>query len=308
MKYILAVSAATALLIIWLVGCDDRGDVFEFEEEFAVHEWGVLVGCQHDSVFFNTSRPEVATIAREPVIYLHNLPDAPVDVEVVFKTGQPTDTYPLAEISGDTLRWSPEKPQPQMEFLQRADTSNHVPLEYIVDILNDVDADMIQSGQDVARFLFYEGLIDYRNPIEVEVAWVDSSRATMRNTGDYTVYNVLGSFNYDIHGLGPFNPYLAYADSIGPGEAANVLMSPLFFHQFDTDLTGLGFTQSEAEAFQMLWGSAVYSSQPAVEAWASVMFRLPQSVCEDMIGLTVSPEPDVTLRALFALVHFHDQP
>ena len=96
-----------AISILFLVTCgDDSTCPDNSQPDLEVHDWGVMVGCASDTSFFLTSRPEVSTLVRIPVIYIHSKNRTPFTTKVTFASGRPTATYPEAVVSGATATWA----------------------------------------------------------------------------------------------------------------------------------------------------------------------------------------------------------
>jgi hypothetical protein len=153
--------------LVTLTCSDKLTEPLPEETHFAVHEWGVMIGCQSDSAFFLTSRPEIAWQVDVPVIYFHSDAKEPFSVRVRFRDGEPRATYPEAESGLDTLVWSNVTfPDSSVTRIGKA-TDDYVPLEQLIPILDDVDADLLQYNDIQTRFLFYEGESEFVNSVLV---------------------------------------------------------------------------------------------------------------------------------------------
>jgi hypothetical protein len=252
-----------------------------------------MVGCMTDTSFFLTSRPEQVSLVREPVIYIHSRDKTPFTAEVTFNTGRPTDTYPQAQINGNTVLWEDVDFAPTLTPQGPRGTDDFVPLDSIIDILNDVDADCLEYNGQTARFLFYEGEVPFQNEIKATYDF-PSQQATFVNEGAYSVYNVMVIAS----------AYVGRIDRLNPGDS--IVVSFLDQIQVDpvTDLVSEGFTVKEAQAFAELWEEPFF--HPASpELNGHIIYRLPQDKYDELISLSINPQPDKTIRSLYILVRLH---
>jgi hypothetical protein len=270
--------------------------------DYEVHEWGVLVGCQADTSYFLTSRPEVPSLVRVPVIYFHSTEKKPFTAQVRFASGGPTDTYPEAAVAGSLATWSSVTFSTE---LGREPSADYAPLEGILPVLNDVEADMLEYGGTESRFLFYEGETLVRNEI---VATYDFSarEATLENQADYAVYDVI-LVGGDFKGKRPADDSL-YVGTVGelcPHQTATIEFFPQAEIPLEEGLVSLGFTEGEAGAFAELWAPPVLSPG-LTEEWANLIYRMPQGEYDRLIRLEISPLPRKVIRALYVLVHLEE--
>ncbi len=273
-----------------LVHLDPSSNLADFE----VHEWGVMVGCMTDTSFFLTSRPEQASLVREPVIYIHSRDKTPFTAEVTFNTGRPTDTYPQAQVNGNTVLWEDVAFAADLAPRGPRGTGDFVPLDSIIDILNDVDADCLEYNGQTARFLFYEGEVPFVNEIKATYD-CSTQQATFINESAFPVYNVMVAAG----------GYAGRVDQLNPGESITVNFSNETEVDLTADLVSEGFTVKEAQAFATLWQQPfMYDSSP--ELTRNLMYRLPQDKYDELISLSINPQPDKTIRSLYILVHLYE--
>ena len=133
---------------------------------YEIYEWGVMVGCNDDDIYFNTSRPERITLVKQPVVYIHSTDKNPFDLKVIFNSGKPTETYPPANTVKNTTEWKNVSfPMSEKSMKANIDTNRLVPLGEIMGTLNNVDADELEYNGIKSRFLFYEGEMPYNNKV-----------------------------------------------------------------------------------------------------------------------------------------------
>ena len=272
------------------------------EGNYEVHEWGVLVGCDDTSEYFMTSRPMKLVMVREPVLYVHSNDKKPFSLRVVFKKGSPTDTYPPAQVSGNTITWDNVtfSPSKQRNALM-TQFQKYEPLEKIIPTLNDVDADLLYYMGHASRFLFYEGNIPYENRITSEYDF-EKGKATVRNNADYPIYDVV--VVAPRRGKHIFAPdiYVSRIGKILPGEMVTADFCVLKADAgFAKNLVDLGFTEKEALAFDNLWERPFFS--PAnTTGWSHLIYRLPEKEYNKLIELEFDPGPVKCIRAMYVVV------
>lgn len=274
------------------------------EEDFEVHEWGVLSGCNTSDSYFLTSRPEQVLFVKQPVIYIHSKDKKPFTAKVRFNNGKPTDTYPEAEVDKGTIIWKDVKFSDDCEERKIKDMYEHIPLEGIIETLNDVDADCLNYNNQRARFLFYEGELKFENKIEATYNF-EKQEATLENNGDYPVYNLILVASKE--GDQIFNPdvYIDRVEKLNSGEKVTAKFTEQEDISLKTDLISQGFTEKEAEAFSELWKqSFLYPSNTA--GWTNLIYRLPKEEYDEMITLDFNPKPKKIIRSLYILIHLNE--
>lgn len=270
--------------------------------DYEIHEWGVLAGCQKEDKYFCTSRPLVAVYVREPVIYVHSRDKKAFSLRVIFRDGKPTDTYPPAEVHGNSLSWT------NVQFSPKGGPSNglrreeYKPLKDIIKLLNDVDADELQYGELATRFLFYEGEMRYDNKIRVEHN-LTGKKATVKNTGKVTVYDVLVVVPQGEGGSSStIDVFYARVAKLGGGESVTAELLPWKEDfSFVPQLVGQGFTRKEATSFDKLWKKPFFQPPNETE-WSHLIYRLSEEACENVTELSFTPKPKKCVRALYVLV------
>jgi hypothetical protein len=268
---------------------------------YEIHEWGVLAGCQKEDKYFCTARPLVA-VDVEPIIYVHSRDKKAFSLRVIFRDGKPTDTYPPAEVHGNSLSWTNVQFSPKGGPSSGLRQEEYEPLKDIIGRLSDVDADELQYGKLATRFLFYEGEMHYDNKIRVEHN-LTGKRATVNNTGKATVYDVLVVVPQGKGGL-PFTIDVFYTRiaKLAGGESVTTELLPWKEDfSFVPQLMGQGFTRKEATSFDGLWEKPFF--QPLNKTgWSNLIYRLSEEACENVTELSFTPKPKKCVRALYVLV------
>jgi hypothetical protein len=303
MKAIKVLLMTATLLVgtLCLVRCSDSGTDSNGQKDFEVREWGVLIGCATDSSYFLTSRPEVSQLVKLPVIYVHSRSKTPFTAKAAFATGGPSDAYPPADMGQRTVEWrnvtfpsisAPYKP---------LSGSDYEPLEHIIPALNNVDADILEYNGWLSRFLFYEGAVQFRNQIAASYD-LDSLTAYVTNQGNFTVYNV----NLIIRMPNSYGPtpraFFVHWDQLEPLQTKDALLAEEPVYSYVADMKAQGFSQMEAESFAGLWEQTFCLANSTTEL-SNLIYRLPQSVYDSIITLSVTPAPDKLVRTLYVLIH-----
>lgn len=306
MKTIRVLLTVAGLLVValCLVMCSDSGTDSDNQSDFEVREWGVLIGCVADSSYFLTSRPEVSSQVRLPVIYVHSRSKTPFSIKATFATGGPSDTYPPADVGQRTVEWRNVTFANNSEVNKSLSGSDYVPLEHLIPLLNNVDADVLEYNNWFSRFLFYEGTVQFRNRIAASYD-LDSLTARVTNQGSYTVYNV----NLIVRLPNAYSPYprayFAHWDQLDPQQTAVALLGEQPVFGYVADMKAQGFSQMEAESFAGLWEQTFYLGNPT-NGISNLIYRLPQAEYEKLIGLSVTPTPEKLIRTLYILVHLEN--
>lgn len=277
-----------------------------------LHEWGVLAGCNASDSFFITGRPKQIIYVKQPVIYVHSRNVSVFDLDVEFKKGKPTDTYPNAAVSASKAVWSDVKILSEgvgcVAEKSKALTAEkeYASLEDILPKLRNVDSDCLSHSGNIGEpFLFYEGELEFQNRIDVSYnLGEDGYWVEFRNNGNYTVYNVFftasegGDF---IH----TKVYSAHTPKLEPGESKrlNLNKETPDAKKLAEDLTDLGFTLKEANSFASLW-SQTFFAPSNIQKYANLIYRIPQDEYEKMITLNANPKPNKTVRILYVLVDY----
>lgn len=282
--------SAVLLSTLALVRCSDSGTDNDDQPNFEVREWGVLVGCVEDVSYFLTSRPEVSSLVRLPVIYVHSQDKTPLSIKATFKTGGPSDAYPPCDMSKSTVEWQNVQFPVGATQEKLISGKEYEPLEHIIPTLNNVDADILEYGGWLSRFLFYEGSIRFTNRL---IATYDrySYVAGVTNQGDFTVYNV----NLIVRRQNTYGPtpqcLFAHWDKLDPGQTISGSLAEEPAYSYLADMKSLGFSQMEAESFATIWEPTLNMSG-SLNAMANLVYRLPQAEFDSLINLAITPAPD----------------
>ena len=298
------IAVATAVLAaLYLVQCSDNGTDDDGDRSFEVREWGVLVGCQQDSSYFVTNRPEATQIVRVPVIYVHSQKLEPFTVKVTFNNGGPLETYPQGEVTQHVVEWQNVRFAAGEWGATKPAPDDHIPFGQIRPILNNVDADELIYAGVRSRFLYYEGNVSFRNNVVVSYD-LDSLVAHLRNSGSYPLYDVNVVITAFDTGSTWSRVYYAATTRLDPGQTVDVLLYESPRTDYKANLIAQGFSESEAEAFSTLWTFNFNTREPI--GYAKLIYRLPQSEYDKLIDLKITPTPDKTIRTLYVLVHVND--
>lgn len=246
-------------------------------------------------------------VAKEPVLYFDHQGLENLSVEVTFAAGVPLVTYPKAHIKGSTLRWP-------LVRLKNCD-KNHVTscnypdtLARELEIINTNDNSLLQVQSETAKALFYEGTLSFDNRVTVSRS---GKAVTIYNNTAHTVYD-LYSF-HEQYAVAPNKLYsYCYIDSLSSGDSITCTLTRCkitrfskkvpFIHTLTPTLTTClktqGFRTKEAEAFNRIWSTEIFST-----SGSSLLYRLPQDETEKILPITINPKPTSITRALYIFTH-----
>ena len=268
--------------------------------DYEIHEWGVLIGCNKNDNYFNTSRPKLRFDVKQPVIYVHSNDKIPFNLKVIFNDGKPTSVYPETKISENTTGWNfVNFEEVRKKNKETPDTLGFKKLGEIMDTLNNVDADRLFYKNTSSNFLYYEGEMKFENRIDTKINAM-KNEVVVTNNFTYSVYNVIlstatGGYMHPVYLCGKI-------DEITPGGTFTVNLIPFQSVNWINDLTSIGFTNLEASAFSNLWGGPFLEKSNAND-WVNLIYRIPQEELEKMITLKFDPIPKKILRALYVLIY-----
>jgi hypothetical protein len=272
--------------------------------DYEIHEWGVMIGCPKDNNYFNTSRPEMQTLVKQPVVYVHANNKVPFDLKVTFNTGKPTSVYPSTNIDNNITEWKNVQFEETKEINKsfniksNFDTNNLRPLKEIINTLNDVDADRLFYNNTSTNFLFYEGEMNFENKIETNYD-AAKGEVTIKNNFSFEVNNVV--FSTATGNFINTNYLYGKAEEIQPNESIVIKLTNPVQSNWTNDLKSLGFTDREAVSFSRLW-ERPFLEKTNQSNWSNLIYRIPQEELEKMITLEFNPAPKKIVRTLYILV------
>lgn len=301
-------------------------------EPLVVHEWGVLdiPATAADATPFDlppfvltweaVEEPTiVGSMGRAPVVYLY--PPAGLEscnVRVTFPTGGACAWWPAAAVSRSGEEGGEERkerrgtlrlagPVAALDWSvtfgakngdQPLDEPPAVPEGHWMGFARDVDAPLLAVGPQREHFLFYEGTIDYANPVVVE----GTGSSVVRNAGDHPLLDAMwiscvgGSLS--TQGLGDIVPGATARIGPPPGtEWMRAKETPDGAERsLVSRLVAAGLFEKEALAMARTWRSAFFE-RPGVR----IVYRLPQDVYDRLLPLTVTAGvPVQTTRVMLA--------
>lgn len=302
---------ASILLVLLMSGClnysSQNGDTQGIEpggeetglQDFEVHEWGVIVGCSESNESFVTNRPKELLFVRQPVIYIHSKGKLTFDAKVEFSNGTVTETWPETEMNGKIVEWKNVNvvEGPPLGGHTRGIEETLIPLEEILPILRNTDANFLSYNSQTEPFLYYEGKIDFENKVSATYNF-ETKEAVIKNENNFPVYNVIVAAS-----RGDFinqENFYSFAEKIEANQEIKIEFMPRELETaFENDFLQLGFTGKETNAFTNLWRKPFLS--PTNMGFAHLIYRIPQAEYDKLISLEVTPPPKKTIRALYIL-------
>ena len=272
---------------------------------YTLHEWGVMEGCLTNNTVLVTSRPEIETIVKQPVIYIHSNEEFNLSLEAKvadMTEGGSTLTYPEAKVNGNSISWdnvkvTSEKLSLAIPKIQMPGMMTRKGIEDIIPILNKVNSNTLEYKGLESKFLFYEAEMRFENPIEVSF---DMGNVTVKNTGNYTVDSMV--FTTDIPGANPFMQKMmgAKIGTLAPGEEKTERITA-FKGEYNTlkaDMISKGFTEQEADAFVNLWERQFFSGG-MMRADSQLIYAIPEAQYNKLLPLTTSKAPSDVERLMY---------
>ncbi|MCX6710942.1 MAG: hypothetical protein NTZ02_02520 [Candidatus Woesearchaeota archaeon] len=245
-------------------------------------------------------------IVKQPVIGIHSegaIDNLSVGVELSSLSNlESILTYPNAEQSGKTISWNNVKVLSGSENLSALKyAGERKNLDEIIPVLNDVDANTLISNGTKSNFLFYEAQIKFENPIELSY---DTDSVRIKNNGKYPVENLIFIADFPSSESPIFSrTYSARIERLAPGEEKEIPLSESVpnYDVFKDDLKKLGFTDKEADSFVNLWGPQLFSPSYRKSS-AQFIFRIPESVYDEILPLNAEPKPVDVNRAMYVVL------
>lgn len=310
------------IAVLLFLGCGskerEQKSVEEKPYRLDVREWGVmftegekrfseLVNSPDESSTMNKPSIKPAKV-REPVIYFNAEGIDSLHVSVAITGGKPTVTYPYAKIVDSTASWSLSFPDSMKDMVY--DSSLSSCLKKTVNLLNYVKASPLEVNGTKARSLFYEGLMEYGN--RLNIISQEGGRVAVQNDNEYTLYDVW-FFSRNGSSVESF-----FADSLSSGggflgkvESASIVSSKM----------SKEFPQDEIESFKKFWTAVSFESYkysykkskqcfavaPPTPEWTTyridtrLFYRLPETVVDSLLPLTFSKKPTSISRVLHVL-------
>jgi hypothetical protein len=302
---VVIVLASTFLSGHIVVAQDDPSD------EFEVHEWGIFLknydctymnqkylfpsssDCNYTSVL--TESPSSGLIYyfdpnliidRKPVIYFHS-PENLADVTVKVSSIRNAIVIPhanVANVENEQISW------------------------YVSIVNNSI---VVPNGTKYP-YLFYEG--DSSLPPAIIAKITTSSKNVtfyIKNIAEYTISDIYFIYGYpgeSYHFTSPHGLTSVQIDKLEPNEEQTIttMLSSNFSYNTSEMLSSLienGLTVEEAQELIDYWEDYWFypgriSSIPSTlyETYSRILYTIPQSVYDQLLPLTITPQPDVTKR------------
>jgi len=248
---------------------------------FWIAEWGVIVPDSGRSVALNPGmsfllneinpkKKELDCIVHKPLIYFYGeLPDS---LTLHLGLSEIGIAYPPPQDSAEGFTWRIRKPYsdtlPEYESLLRV-------------LFGNIGSQSLLVGDSVISFIYYDAPLVFRDSVEVKVK---KQEVRVRNRHSFMIYNIYYCID---------TQRIFYLDSLPPGERASLVWgSP---PELNRIMRGLGFSFLSSNQFAQCWDREICKP-------GTLFYRLPQEKTDALIPITVSPEPERTLRAMWVLI------
>jgi len=278
------------------IGTTDPEPIKLEKADYLVHEWGVISGCEEEWLI--SSRPERTNYAIDklPVLYIHAGNLTEFSLKVSFPDGHPTETYPKAVVSGNTIEWNNVRIESRSEL---SEEKALVSLDSLMPILNSVDADQLNYNGKKSNFLYYEGEGKFEEKTTIEFI-PGGKKAIVSNNFPHPIYNVGVAVSRSTE-IEPTQLMVAWVSEIEPwGEEVVELKEANSYPELKTKMEALGFTDKESEAFESIWTETFFAPKEN-GSFLRVFYLLPRFAVEKIARLEFEPEPKKVLRAIWVV-------
>lgn len=328
MRSTLLIVASLALVAFW-----PSADHFSSAQPapvkgLAVHEWGV-VSVYTDLELANADardewaglpkfvygqvddreQPVIQEIAKAPVIYFHAPRQMYLNVQVQFPGGRPAVWWPASNNAfrqqgqavaegapPNGLQWTVDVKSTQAANVKPMT----LPKGHWMEALRAVKADdvLVQyRGPQLERFIYYDGMIKAPKGLAVGVK---GDTISLHSQAKHLLHDVTV---VDLRNLRKIRT--AHVDKMEPGaeikevkliERDQTKWPHEGVEELVGQLKGAGLNEDEAKALANVWRRHFFETEGV-----SVFYRVPQELYDQVLPLTVTPQPERIVRTL--LVH-----
>jgi len=255
----------------------------ETASSYELHEWGVFSSgydCSNSTVL--TESPPVL-YAYKPVIYFHSLENK-TNVEVEIESIKNVTAIPNATIGENKFLWN---------------------VTIIKDWIQDeASSDYEYGPYKYHKYLFYEGEIDYSPNIAANVT-TDGEYVTfyVKNLEDYSLSNLYFTYANYIDDEVWFYRGLTYIqiEKLESNEEKSITVELEDYKTYDVDnltqsLIEKGLTEKEAKEMVDYWERFWFGGGNTEPAFARLFYIIPQEIYDELLPISISPEPDEIKR------------
>jgi len=318
------------ILVILIVGIILINYFFQEEKEpsYVLHEWGVLI---RDSVRTSPLRSYVAVL--KPIIYLYSDDDFNLSLSVDFENGEAMEVWPdiptSKKISWNNFEISSNCsitpfPEQQWDMKEIYELGN-----YVVE-----SANCITYKNTTSKILFYNGKIDYGDPITgYYVDLGNKKQVTLTNNLEQDISDIYLNYKLFILSEGhfflePVNLTLGMfkLDKLNAGETKTFFLNVSTYNfsedliiawenqakEFKQKLINEGLYTDEANKFMTAWEEtffglaygAEYTSNLEYRDGMNMVYVLPEDRYNKLFELETSIEPEdiVRIGVVYSLV------
>lgn len=293
---------------------------------YALHEWGLVDVAAGGTVELaaGPGQPDAPLEVRKPVLYVRLDPGIDAltfSAAVSVPGGTIVEHWPAGDVAGGALSWprvearacdgAPTRDLPEQRESRRnpsraCDTvDGYCEVADLPGYVADGSA-CLRVGEQEGTLLFYRAALpSTRLPLELSRA---GDAIVARATSDHGVAGTLVRIARDASGL----RIARVAAPSAPGATATL---PAPTQALDAarereglvrELTGLGLTAPEAEAFARAWSSELFEPQPTRSLMRPsagvVLYWMPREDVDRMAPLTLDPPPRELVRAILVRV------
>lgn len=159
----------------------------------------------------------------------------------------------------------------------------------------ETDANLVQCGEEIEKFLFYRGVGNFKLPLHLEM--VDDQTLSLINKGNEDISYV---FVYEKWGNQPAKVWWTgeletekKLELRDPGESLSKEGLDASFEEFVQALVDAGLYEKEARAMLNTWHESYFNSYGIKVFWV-----VPSQLTEEILPLTLDPKPENLERVL----------
>lgn len=244
---------------------------------------------------------EISRVRMEtPVIYFYTPKEMEVSVKVDFPKGKVTEWYPQASVVNTKfspnqtgrfasgINWGTIKllPDEKPDFMREVSYSHYYPARETDAVPVQVcNADKTKIEKE--KFLFYRGIGNFDLPLSVKI---DGANLTLSSTTQEEIRNLIVFENRGGRIGFRFVQMLSKEVTVERPATGKTLND--VFTELEKILVGEGLYQKEAKAMIETWKDSWF------EEGLRVFYILPTKATNEILPLTVTPQPKETVRVL----------
>lgn len=281
-----------------LYGC--QGQVPLQPKEYEVHEWGVWI---YDAKRKPIPPSSMVSINKPVILFYANAPTS-ADISISVKNGVLTRSHPHGDEGLRMITWGnlsiSEKGCAGALFVPPS-------TDYWFLNIRDIGTSCVVYDGIKEKFVFYEGNLEYKIPIEGSVS-IENGEVVfkIRNIGKYSLYNLFVIYNDFKEFMRSGEVYYVYVDRLIPSyeliQKGKKYDVSVIGKAFKNKLAESGLSKEEVEAFCRIWEDPIfYKTDP--EGVSVVVYQLPEKIYSENLQIDFNPKPKEIKRVGIVVVY-----